>query len=57
MSSQFLDVRALCELLGVGKATIDRMVANGKLPQPLRLSRNTKLFRRADVEKALGVTV
>jgi excisionase family DNA binding protein len=52
-----LDVRALCELLGVGKATIDRMVANGKLPQPLRLSRNTKLFRRADVEKALGVTV
>jgi excisionase family DNA binding protein len=57
MSTAFLTVQAVCDLLGVGKPTVERMVAKGKLPEPLRLSRNTKLFRRADVEKALGVTV
>jgi excisionase family DNA binding protein len=57
VSSQFLTVEDVCQLIGVGRPTIDRMVKSGALPPPLRLSRNTKLFRRADVEKALGVTV
>jgi excisionase family DNA binding protein len=44
-----VDVAAVAKLLGIGKATVWRLVAAGQLPPSVKLARR-RLWRVADVE-------
>src|SRR5271156_2586309 len=50
--ADLLTMRDLAERTGFSLSTLERMLARGKLPTPLRFGRNVR-FRRADVERWL----
>jgi prophage regulatory protein len=49
--AQFLTPRAVCERVALSRATLDRMVAAGKFPAPIRLTERRLAFNQADVER------
>jgi predicted DNA-binding transcriptional regulator AlpA len=44
----------LAEALGVTTTTLRALVRDGKLPQPIRLSRNTLLWRISDLTEVFS---
>lgn len=49
--TQFLTPKAVCGQIALSRATLDRMVADGRFPQPLRLTERRLVFNAADVEQ------
>lgn len=49
--SQFLTPRAVCERVALSRATLDRLVAAGKFPQPIRLTERRLAYDAAAVER------
>ena len=47
---QFLTPRAVCEKVALSRATLDRLVAAGKFPAPMRLTERRLAYNAADVE-------
>ena len=43
----------LCQALGIQRWTLDRWIARGIIPPPIRISEKTFVWRLADVEAAL----
>lgn len=52
-STDDLTRKQLGELLPSSTRTVDRLVARGLLPRPLRLGRGTVRWRRSDLERHL----
>jgi prophage regulatory protein len=50
-ASQFLRIRAVTRLTGLGRSTIYRLVAQDKFPTPVRLASRAVGWRRADLER------
>jgi prophage regulatory protein len=48
--AQFLTPRAVCERVALSRATLDRLVAAGKFPQPIRLTERRLAYDAAAVE-------
>ena len=48
--AQFLTPRAVCERVALSRATLDRLVAAGKFPTPIRLTERRLAYNAADVE-------
>jgi predicted DNA-binding transcriptional regulator AlpA len=48
--AQFLTPRAVCERIALSRATLDRLVAAGKFPTPIRLTERRLVYNAADVE-------
>ena len=46
----FLTPKATCHKIALSRATLDRMVAAGTFPSPIRLSERRLAFNEADVE-------
>lgn len=46
---ELVDAFAICEALGVSRATLRRMVQDGRFPEPVRLSRRTLRWRVDEV--------
>jgi excisionase family DNA binding protein len=42
-----------CSILGIGKSTLFRWVAEGKLPAPKKASSRVSLFKLSDLERFL----
>src|SRR5262245_23014672 len=55
MSSPFVESQELCQLLGVSLATLGRYVEAQTLPEPIRLSKRKRLWKRAEVQQRLGI--
>ena len=49
--SQFLRMRAVTRLTGLGRSTIYRLVAQDKFPCPVRLASRAVAWRRVDLER------
>ena len=47
---QFLTPKAVCQQVAVSRATLDRLVAAGTFPMPIRLTERRLVFNAADVE-------
>lgn len=47
---QFLTPRAVCDRVALSRATLDRLVAAGKFPAPIRLTERRLIYNEADVE-------
>lgn len=47
---QFLSPAAVCDKVALSRATLDRLVAAGKFPAPMRLTERRLAFNAADVE-------
>lgn len=47
---QFLTPKAVCQQVAISRATLDRLVAAGSFPSPIRLTQRRLVFNRADVE-------
>ena len=47
---QFLTPRAVCERVALSRATLDRLVASGKFPPPMRLTERRLAYNAADVD-------
>jgi prophage regulatory protein len=54
--SLLIDAPALAGLLSVSEATLYRMLAAGKIPAPLRLSRGCVRWHRETVERWLAAS-
>lgn len=48
---QFLTPKAVCGKIAVSRATLDRMVAAGTFPTPIRLTERRLAFDAASVER------
>lgn len=48
--AQFLSPKAVCERVALSRATLDRLVAAGEFPPPIRLTERRLAFNAADVE-------
>lgn len=48
--TQFLTPKAVCEKISLSRATLDRMVAAGSFPSPIRLSARRLAYNAAAVE-------
>jgi predicted DNA-binding transcriptional regulator AlpA len=48
--SQFLTPRAVCERIALSRATLDRLVAAGKFPSPIRLTERRLVYDAQAVE-------
>ena len=48
--AQFLTPRAVCERVALSRATLDRLVAAGKFPQPIRLTERRLAYDAEAVE-------
>jgi predicted DNA-binding transcriptional regulator AlpA len=48
--AQFLTPRAVCERVALSRATLDRLVAAGKFPAPIRLTERRLVYDAAAVE-------
>jgi prophage regulatory protein len=48
---QFLRMRAVLRMTGLGRSTIYRLVADNKFPSPVRLGQRAVAWRRVDVER------
>lgn len=49
LAKQYITARQLCRELKVGRAVIERLLFEGKLPEPQMLG-TMRLFRREDIE-------
>lgn len=47
---QFLSPKAVCDRVAVSRATLDRLVAAGRFPSPIRLTERRLVYNQADVE-------
>lgn len=54
--SLLIDATALAGLLSVSEATLYRMLAAGKIPAPLRLSRGCVRWNRETIERWLAAS-
>lgn len=54
--SLLIDAPTLAALLSVSEATLYRMLAGGKIPSPLRLSRGCVRWSRTTVERWLAAS-
>lgn len=54
LTDEFLTIEELAGSLKVGRASIDRMVTDGRLPEPMVISKRIRRWRRSEVEKYLG---
>ena len=48
--AQFLTPKAVCAKIALSRATLDRMVAAGEFPPPLRLTERRLAYNAVDVE-------
>jgi prophage regulatory protein len=48
--AQFLTPRAVCERVALSRATLDRLVAAGKFPAPIRLTERRLAFEASAVD-------
>ncbi len=48
--AQFLTPRAVCERVALSRATLDRLVAAGLFPAPIRLTERRLIYNEPDVE-------
>lgn len=49
--AQFLTPKAVCDKIALSRATLDRMVAAGKFPSPIKLTERRLAFSQAAVEE------
>lgn len=47
---QFLTPKAVCEKIALSRATLDRMVAEGRFPKPMRLTERRMAYEARSVE-------
>jgi prophage regulatory protein len=47
---QFLTPRAVCDRIALSRATLDRLVAAGKFPAPIRLTERRLVYEAQAVE-------
>ena len=50
-----LNSKELCEYLHIAKSTMWRLLKNGKIPQPKRLSDKILLWDKAEIDETLGL--
>lgn len=55
LTDEFLTIEELAGSLKVGRASIDRMVDDGRLPKPMVISKRIRRWRRSEVEKYLDL--
>lgn len=49
--TQFLTPRAVCQRIALSRATLDRMVAAGDFPKPIRLTERRLAYEEAKVSE------
>ena len=49
--AQFLTPKAVCEKIALSRATLDRLVAAGKFPSPIRLTERRIAFKASAVDE------
>lgn len=49
--AQFLTPKAVCDKIAVSRATLDRLVAAGKFPSPIRLTERRLAYSESTVEE------
>ncbi|WP_100260654.1 helix-turn-helix transcriptional regulator [Qipengyuania seohaensis] len=49
--TQFLSPKTVCERVAISRATLDRLVAAGNFPSPIRLTQRRLVYNQADVER------
>ena len=49
--AQFLTPKAVCDKIALSRATLDRMVAAGKFPAPIKLTERRLAYSQAAVEE------
>lgn len=47
--TKFLTPKRVCEIVAFSRATLDRQVAAGEFPAPIRLTKRRIAFREAEV--------
>lgn len=47
---QFLSPKAVCDRVAISRATLDRLVAAGRFPAPIRLTERRLVYDQAKVE-------
>lgn len=47
---QFLTPKQTCDKIAVSRSTLDRLVAAGTFPKPIRLTERRLVFNEADIE-------
>ena len=50
MQTRFLSPKAVCEKISLSRSTLDRLVAAGRFPQPVRLTESRLAYSECDVE-------
>ena len=49
--TKFMTPKAVCERVALSRATLDRLVAAGSFPRPIRITERRLAFNAADVEQ------
>lgn len=49
MTISLLSPKAVCEQTSLSRATLDRLVAGGEFPSPVRITQRRLAFRKDDV--------
>lgn len=47
---QFLSPKAVCDRVAISRATLDRLVAAGRFPSPIRLTERRLVYSQAEVD-------
>lgn len=47
---QFLSPKAVCDRVAISRATLDRLVAAGRFPSPIRLTERRLVYNQAEVD-------
>ena len=50
METRFLSPKTVCERIALSRATLDRLVAAGKFPKPIRITDHRLAYRAHDVQ-------
>ena len=50
MEIRFLTPKAVCERTSLSRSTLDRLVAGGAFPRPIRITDRRLAYKAADVE-------
>jgi predicted DNA-binding transcriptional regulator AlpA len=50
METRFLSPKAVCERIALSRATLDRLVAAGHFPQPVRITSHRLAYRAHEVQ-------
>ena len=48
--AQFLTPKAVCDKIALSRATLDRMVAAGNFPRPIKLTERRLAYSQSEVE-------